>query len=57
MKEETQEKEGENKCFVCGEKAELYCGHCGALYCDEHYAKVIMTGNCCRKNEDDYSNN
>ncbi len=41
-------------CCVCGEEAETECGYCKIGYCQEHYAKVVMTGNCCSNNEKDY---
>ena len=51
------------KCCVCGKKTELYCYSCcktwgeftPMFYCDKHYETTVMTGNCCRGNEMDYS--
>jgi len=46
--------EKKETCCVCGNKAPLKCSHCNNHFCDEHYEKVVMTGNCCRGNEKDY---
>ena len=41
-------------CCVCGEEAELKCGHCENGYCKKHYRTTVITGNCCSGNEKDY---
>lgn len=55
-----------DNCCVCGKETELYCSGCAehnddgtispvCWFCDEHYTKVVMTGNCCYNNEKDYA--
>ena len=49
----------EGKCCICYKETNLYCKSCSncwgefspTWYCEEHYKKVVMTGNCCRENE------
>lgn len=50
-------------CLVCGKETEIYCESCKdftegykALFCDEHYEKIVLTGNCCRGSEELYGN-
>ena len=50
-------------CCICGEETDLYCNSCAytfgkfapTWYCNEHYEKVVMTGNCCSGNEKNYT--
>ena len=51
---------------VCGNAVTQYCPYCleeydtpprkipSTFYCDEHYIKVVETGNCCFGNEQIY---
>jgi len=50
------------ECCICGKETEHYCPYCSndwgefnpTWYCQEHYESVVMTGNCCRSNEQAY---
>lgn len=44
----------EKSCVVCGEKAEEVCSSCDSSYCRKHYKTTVLTGNCCRGNEEIY---
>jgi len=57
-----RKEKAKGECCICGKETELYCGSCcetwgeftPTFYCDEHYTKVVLTGNCCRGNEQLY---
>ncbi len=42
-------------CVICGSEADNECYYCRSAYCNTHYEKVVMSGNCCRHNEEDYN--
>lgn len=44
----------DNKCVICGVKSIHDCCYCKTIYCDKHFASIVMTGNCCKMNEEDY---
>jgi hypothetical protein len=60
-------KDAECAVGVCGNPVVHYCPYCvdeyefgpdvpSSCYCDEHYEKVVMTGNCCYGAEQAYRN-
>lgn len=51
---EVQEEPSIEKCCICWEPAKAHCDHCETPYCGVHYHTTVMTGNCCRGNEETY---